>query len=123
MSPTHLESEQLCSVAAWTCRILLSLFSCFCSQYSGCQKIHHFHPSPWLNEGDSESGDDVDGDGDGGDDGDSGDGDGDNCDGEAEPRRGPGLAAAAVVADVSVRASARSFHRARTAKGDFTTSW
>ena len=26
MSPTHLESEQLCSVAAWTLRILLSLF-------------------------------------------------------------------------------------------------
>ena len=55
--------------------------------------------------------------------GDDGDGDGDDCDGEAEPRRGPCLAAAAVVADVSVRASARSLHRTRAAKRDFTTSW
>ena len=51
------------------------------------------------------------------------DGDGDDGEAEAEARRGPGLAAAAVVADVSVRASARSLHRTRAAKGDFTTSW
>ena len=51
------------------------------------------------------------------------DGDGDDGDGEAEARRGPGLAAAAVVADVSVRASARIFQGTRAAKGDFTTSW
>ena len=75
-------------------------------------------------DADSADDGDGDGDGDGGGDGDGdGDGDDDDCDGEAEPRRGPCLAAAAVVADVSVRASARIFQGTRAAKRHFTTSW